>query len=362
VDLATNKISKQYGRDAYYFMDISEAARGSLEPRFALVCYRLERASQADDKSVALTWWDAESGKPVRTLPADVRDPITIDLARKALCARTQHRDREGRRVWRRGGIVEREGALTPPREGLQPYPERTHWWADVPGGWYGMRFNEYGRGAPRFFLSADTGELRELPPLGRDNPHAVHVLSESYSLAYTPGQRRKSTERREVGRGRYRVMPLAGGELVDPKNLPDDVGQVIGRNEMLVLRGPAGNRRLHVWNPVTGADRALEWQGAALGGIARLSVSSRTGDGRILLVLWSADSRRAAYALITREKHARLIMDWHELTRGRPIALLEDDGLVLAEWQSASRPGFQGYARIVRYAPGKAPEVLFPR
>ena len=53
---------------------------------------------------------------------------------------------------------------------------------------------------------------------------------------------------------------------------------------EVLALRGEHGAYGLHVWNPRTGADRALTWKAGPVDGICNAQAWGRTADGRILV------------------------------------------------------------------------------
>jgi len=349
VDLETGSIEKAYGKQARYFTAVPEAtgvgAGRPLDPEPALVCYHLSKA--ADEEPGAVTWWDATVGTPARTLPWGVRDPVSIGLVRRTLAATSWLRDAEGRRVWLRDGLYEREGDLPTVPEGLRPRPKRARALWPVPGGWYGTRMERGSFAGPRLFVDAATGQERELVPDVRVSSYGFSVMSEDFCFGYEP-----IDPKQRNGKTRRVVVPLKGGEPFEPRNPPKHIGQVIGRDLVLALRAEPGDRMLYAWNPMTGASRPIAWRGEPLSGIAHVAVHGTTSDGRMLLRLDSGQYGLAYVVLSADRRFLLPVTGWQKPSVGFPIALLADDALVLVEDQR----------RIVRRAPGKEPEVLFPR
>ena len=83
---------------------------------------------------------------------------------------------------------------------------------------------------------------------------------------------------------------------LIEPKNPPRSISNIIGCDQVLAVRGTKHTGSLHVWNPLTGEDRPLRWQGAPPEGISEVAAPGRMSDGRILLRI-IAQRPRARFA-----------------------------------------------------------------
>ncbi len=348
-DLKTGAIDRTYGKDARYFTRVPEAmgtgAFRRLEPQHAVVCVQ---TSKVDENPSALTWWDAATAKPVRTLPWGTRDPEALDLVRKTLAASSWLRDAQGRRVWLRDDILEVEGALEPIPDGVRPRAKRVRALHPVPGGWYGWTRSPQ----DKIFLSVD-GEQRELKPDHKVSSWGHYALSGRHALDYERRKRPSNNWNGQAPQTRRIVVPLDGGPASAPKNVPEKISSILAENLVLALRGDEGDLRLHAWNPLDGADRPLAWEGKEPRGVASAMVYGRAGDGRMLLLLQSKTPARTAWAVLSpNARTARLIVDWLFWGSNRPLALLADDVLIVGEERK----------RVVRYVPGKDPEVLFPR
>jgi hypothetical protein len=316
-----------------------------LEPEAALVCRRV-------DADGALTWWDAATAEPVRTLPGDVRDAATLALVRRTLSAASWQRDARGKRVWMRGGVLQHEDVPAPVPAGLVPVAEPRAALRSVPGGWYGPLWTPGSAKPSPIFVDAATGREETLP---KDLSWAIDasaVLSRRYALGHVwepSGQAGRKIPRSVL-------VPLHGGQDRPRKNEPEIVGGVIGRELVLALRGAEGSFTLHAWDPVRGADRPIPWAGKALDGIARARVVGHAGDGRMLLALHAGRPghvARAAWVVLAPDARSlHPITGWTAPRRSLPIALLPDDVLITLDDRR----------RVVRHAPGRAPEVLFPR
>ena len=131
-------------------------------------------------------------------------------------------------------------------------------------------------------------------------------------------------------------------------------MSSIVGENLVLALRGSEAGHTLHAWNPLDGEDQPIAWSGKAQDSVFSAMVYGRTGDGRMLLLLQTAAPQRTAWAVLSPDaRSATLIVGWDaHWHSAAPIALLKDNALLVGE----------EHKRVVRYAPGKAREVLFPR
>ncbi len=351
-DLETSQVQKLGGRAAQYFTVVPEAmgtgAFRQLEPCQSVICVRMQ---DAVENPGPVTWWDAVAASPKRTLPWATRDPVSLDLVRRTLAASSWKRDAQGRRVWLRDDILETEGALEDVPAGVRPRAVRRRALRPVPGGWFGWDMQLGNRMEAKLFLSAADGEQRKLAPDRSVGPWGHYVLGAEYALGFGRSTKKTKSGAREFERI---VIPLNGGEAFAPQNLPEKQSSVLGENLVLGLRGPKGAYGLHAWNPIDGADRAIAWSGTAPGPVSSAMVYGRAGDGRMLLMLQRTDPWRTAWAVLTPDaRTATLIVPWNAQWRSSaPIALLPDNTLIVGE----------EHKRVVRYAPGKAREVLFPR
>ncbi len=349
VDLGTQGIQRVDDRAERYFMRPSECQNivhtRPLDPVDGLVCLRLAGADVE-----AAQWWDAALGKPLRVLPTDMRDAKTIDLVRRNLRTASWQRDSQGRRVWIRDGVVERDGDMPALPVGLwkRQVPHRRL--TAVPGGWYGWISRMGTARQQRIFVDVETGGERPAGSERKQHLWGWNILSPEHVLDYE----RDAKGHFKPG-GKRSVAPLGADEPnVLAKNTPTIVGRVIGRDAVLALRGPKWDLTLHVWNPRTGQTRELPWLGRRPDLLRGAAVHGYTGDGRLLLQLDRGTSleRRISLAVLSADReHVRLIADglasWVQ-----PIALLKDDALV----------AIQDTRRVVRLAPDKPVEVLFPR
>ncbi len=345
VDVETDAIRRVHTSGSSFFMRIPESSPawfGPLEPQHAVVSYQTSDAQQSID---GYTWWDAAQAQPHRLLAAGVRDSTSLALVRKTLAANSWLRDTEGRRVWLRDGLYEREGDVREPAIGITARPKRTRSLQPAPGGWFSQ-------GSPArtdhaaSFLHASTGMEEELRPGRHVGFFARKLISDRHFVGYS---RSKDDNGRRVSRPV--LLPLLGGEPLEPRNPPENLswGSTIGKELVLARR----EGRFHAWNPVTGETRAIEWQGERLQGIRDEFVFGRAGDGRMLVMLFAMDPPSSAFALLSPDARTlQRLTGWGNWTRLAPVALLKDGSVVLREDER----------RIVKYAPGGAREVLFPR
>ncbi len=344
MDLETGALRKYRGDIGRYFMEVSECMSvgpyRSYEPAPALVCYDLG----VDKSAMAVTWWDTVAGEPRRTLPPRVRDAVSLDLVRKTLSACSWQRDAEGRRVWLRDNQVEREGQTFPEVEGVVARVERERFLWPVPGGWYGWRKAKGTVRNPNVFVDIDTGREWAVTTDYRLSGYGNNVMSPDYTWGYLNPQK-------PMGR---KLIPLRGGPAIAPKGELEGLSSIVGRNLVLAMRGPkSGARTVHVWNPASGDEFAIRWDGPGPEGLANASLYGWGGDGRVLLMLASVSPTRTAWAVLSPDlRTARLLSGWARWSNHkRPVALLRDDSVVIAERK-----------QVVRYAPGGEVEVLFPR
>lgn len=366
VDLADGSWRPVDERAPRYFLDVPECdtvtAHLNLDPVEALVAHRVEHPEHP-----TLAWFDARAGAQGRALPFLVRDAEALDLVRRQLKRDSWVRDSQGRRVWLRDGVLEREGdAFERPSDPVaRPEARKRYvWMRPVPGGWFGYDRAKGGGYRPAL-MDADTGTVTRVPMLKHTNGyHRGNVLSPTHVLVrQIVDPKSKDRSRANV---RLRVQRVDEPHAhVAPKNEPPVVEHVIARDLVLALRGEADRRTLHAWNPRTGADRPLRWQGTAPPRLRAAHVHGRTGDGRILLQVWRARdgaSGEHGYAVLDAELATlRMVVPiaWRHtgLSGGKGfghevIALMPDDSVIM---RARGR-------EILRVRPGGATEVLFPR
>lgn len=350
VDLETGTYEPVDGRAMRYFMHVPEAwssLRGHhLEPVEALTCYRLEESA---DAQLGLAWWNARTASEVRVLPSGVRDASTLDLVRAQLTVETDVRAADGRRLWNRDGVLEREGEAFERPTGVVARVPKTAWHQPIPGGWFGFRHID---GTMQFVvLDAATGAEHEIEKAPATAGYAAAtMLSPEHALVP-----RAITKGTALPPG---VSPCAivwvrdGGRIEDVRNVPDVVLPVFARDEALALRGPQGDRQLELWNPWTGATRRPTWIGRAVGALDQVLVLGRTGDGRTLLQLGRNRAGSAYAVLDAHGETARVLLPMEPRAEVGVIALMPDNALVLRV----------GYGRIVRFEPDGRETQLFPR
>jgi len=339
VDLTTGKRAIVDDRAERYFDRVPEAAGVilpmPLDPVEALVSYSLN-----GEEIAGLGWWDARTGERVRVLSSKVRDGVTLELARRQLRADTWQRDAQGRRVWLRDDLLEREDDSVELPKALVPRHTRTRALQPVPGGWFGFRWGKTGTIDSLLFLDAATGEEQSIDR----KKHSIlymDVLSPTHMFTHE-GNRKL-------------LLAFEDPEhLIAPKNPPRSISNIVGRDQVLAVRGAKHAGSLHVWNPLTGEDRPLRWQGAAPEGISEVAARGRTSDGRILLrVVAQRPRARFAWAVLDAD-HAsvQLVKPYSRNQHQYPVALLQNDALVMLEDRRT----------VVRYRPRGGSEVLFPR
>ena len=353
-------------RKPRYFLEVPECdtvtAHISLDPVEALVAYRVD-----DVQHPTLAWFDARAGTQGRALPFGVRDAAALELVRRQLKRDSWVRDSEGRRVWLRDGLVEREGETFDRPKDLVARPEtrkRYVWMRPVPGGWFGYHRMKAGQFLS-YLIDADTGEARLVRKPRHTSGYAhTSVLSPRHMLVRQVVD--PNSKDRSAKNTRLRVLALdETGALTAPENEPEVVGGVVAKDLALALRGEADARVVHLWNPRTGEDRPLRWRGDAPAQLREAHVHGRTGDGRVLLQLWRTQAGgpgEHAYAVIDADlATARIVVPFawrHTGLSGRKghghqvIALMPDDSVIIRD----------GARRILRVRAGGKPEVLFPR
>lgn len=322
----------------------------SLAPAEALVAYEAQ-----DDELVAVHWIDARLGRVVRVLPPYVRDAVADELTRRALREASWVRDAEGRRLWPREGVIEREGDPWSAPERVRSIRPDFARFRPTAGGW--VRWTP-GRGDPR---KAELRSWDDAHLLGHVDPFDAWslVLSDRHLLRWK-NERGRDAE----GRGTHaRTCVLHSFEAgVEPRPIEKEPGAVVGvvaAETVLVLTGPEHDRALALWRPRDDEVVALARAPALPAGVRSAGLWGTAADGSLLVgVSAEPEPGRSVFAwgqLPPGASALRVLWVGDQNSRGLPVALAPDGTLTL----------FHGDGRVLELRPqaGGAPEVrgLFP-
>ena len=301
-------------------------------------------------KTTEVRWIDTDSGETITTLAPELTNGALEAALREDALRFASRADAQGRRVWLRNGQVEREGGLLP----LPDRPTERAWAThayEVPGGWRcWIRKRERGS-YTQAFADLETGRFTPLTKSGW-RPNAHHHVSREHALL---------TER--AGKYTWKrllvVEALTGKEVQPAANPPALILGPVGAGQMLCMRRTSDTEReIHLWDPMTGDSRAIEWSHEVPQRNLSISIRANLPDGRFLLEL-SSRSRAAAdfrwlLAVFDRETgRAEVLTDTHARNGYCQPLMLTDDGALIA---------VEGGQRIVRHRGPGAREVLWPK
>lgn len=296
-------------------------------------------------------WYDTGSARPVATLPSTARDGSVDALLQRGLRDLAFHRDADGRRVWIRDGVLEREGAERAPAGrayavDVQASPN----WAPVPGGWAGVAPEPEADGRrPQGVLTPDG---RFTPQARRDFLYWGRFLSPETHVETRLQRGQRATS--------LLVRRLDTDEVVVERPARPGHAFLGVRDELLVPRADGTRLALVLWNPIEDTERAVTWLGAApasSGETPHLQTVGRRPEGACVVeVIWpaagaGAASQRGVLVVDPAAATARQVLD-HAPPVDAYMALEPDGALVVIE----------DHRRVVRHGPALGQrEVLFP-